>query len=274
MSSRTERRSGDDRRMSDHEPMPTPNEKPATWTLVMHDMKERHEVGIERYGTPLQPANDRNSMIDSYQEMLDQIVYFRNHIEDLRIFMDLVGALFYRAGFALPETRYNNLTQLGRDLSRFLPDIGRVKEERDMLYSERKGEVWFWSTGNPEDGDNAATIICPIIIEPQTLQQYFSAYLTLEKAQPVPMLLWCPRCGAQHIDQEETEEEYANRPEFKDRPDLFGKVERWTNPPHKSHKCQICNTIWRPAEVFTIGVTGDKIKPGKDDTWKGAKWKL
>jgi hypothetical protein len=57
------------------------------------------------------------------------------------------------------------------------------------------------------------------------------------RAQPIPMILFCPRCGGRHID--------APQPE-----------RGWTNPPHKSHECQYerCRHIWRPADVPTVGV--------------------
>lgn len=46
-----------------------------------------------------------------------------------------------------------------------------------------------------------------------------------------PMLLWCPECGERHID----EGVYATRP-------------------HRSHACQFCGMVWRPAIVYTVGV--------------------
>lgn len=52
------------------------------WPLVIEDMKERNESGIKKYGTPLKSFNSRNSLIDSYQEMLDLAVYIRQFIEE------------------------------------------------------------------------------------------------------------------------------------------------------------------------------------------------
>ena len=54
-------------------------------------------------------------------------------------------------------------------------------------------------------------------------------------AQPLPMILYCPGCGAQHIDA----------------PDV---AKGWENPPHRSHECQACGYVWRPADVPTAGV--------------------
>lgn len=56
-----------------------------------------------------------------------------------------------------------------------------------------------------------------------------------EARDPVPMILFCPRCGTRHIDQADP----ANG---------------WLNEPHRSHLCASCGTIWRPADIATVGV--------------------
>lgn len=75
--------------------------------------------------------------------------------------------------------------------------------------------------------------------------------------QPIPMVLLCPTCGAQHIDRPDTPEDGAdwNAPEI-----------AWTNPPHRSHLCHECGCIWRPADVATTGVAATETI-GKADTW-------
>lgn len=50
---------------------------------------------------------------------------------------------------------------------------------------------------------------------------------------PIPMVLHCPSCGSQHIDE---------------------ATDDWPNPPHRSHLCGSCGCIWRPADVPTVGV--------------------
>lgn len=62
---------------------------------------------------------------------------------------------------------------------------------------------------------------------------------------PLDMLLWCPKCNAQHIDE---------------------PSEGWDNPPHRSHLCHDCGCIWRPADVPTNGVKDIKTA-GDADTW-------
>lgn len=76
-------------------------------------------------------------------------------------------------------------------------------------------------------------------------------------ALPINMVLFCPACGVQHIDA----------PEPRD-PGLgsdLDDVERWTNPPHRSHLCASCGHIWRPADVPTNGVAAVETK-GKNDS--------
>jgi len=66
------------------QPPPQPNNRPAVWDLVIADMRERDHVGRERYGTPLQPHNGRDALVDAYQEALDLVVYLRQAIEERR----------------------------------------------------------------------------------------------------------------------------------------------------------------------------------------------
>lgn len=66
--------------------------------------------------------------------------------------------------------------------------------------------------------------------------------------EPVDMILHCPKCGTQHIDKPDPEK-------------------GWTNPPHRSHLCAACGTIWRPADVATNGVTAILTR-GKLDTYR------
>lgn len=67
--------------------------------------------------------------------------------------------------------------------------------------------------------------------------------------EPIPMLLFCPACGTQHIDA----------------PD---PSEGWTNPPHRSHTCRKvdggCGHIWRPADVQTTGVAAIQTRGSVD----------
>jgi hypothetical protein len=64
---------------------------------------------------------------------------------------------------------------------------------------------------------------------------------------PIPLILFCPVCQMQHID--------APKPEI-----------GWDDPPHKSHECQGCKTVWRPCDLPTTGVKEIGTR-GKADTW-------
>lgn len=83
---------------------------------------------------------------------------------------------------------------------------------------------------------------------------------------PIDMILHCPKCHTQHIDYHETDTEYTDRLHESPWWELGGdKPARWTNPPHRSHKCFSCGNIWRPADVFTNGVPSIKTR-GKVDS--------
>jgi hypothetical protein len=64
-------------------------------------------------------------------------------------------------------------------------------------------------------------------------------------APPIPMVLHCPLCHVQHVDQ---------------------ATETWSNPPHRSHLCHNCGCVWRPADVATVGVKRIETR-GKADNW-------
>lgn len=69
------------------------------------------------------------------------------------------------------------------------------------------------------------------------------------KQEPIDMVLYCPGCHMQHIDEIDP----VNNP-------------GWDNPPHTSHKCLSCGLVFRPADVETNGVHRLKTE-GKTDTW-------
>jgi hypothetical protein len=79
---------------------------------------------------------------------------------------------------------------------------------------------------------------------------------TASEPTPIDMILYCPKCGMQHVDKPEgqfypgmtaDESTMANK--------HYG---RWDNPPHRSHLCHGCGFIWRPADVPTNGVAAIK----------------
>jgi hypothetical protein len=62
------------------------------------------------------------------------------------------------------------------------------------------------------------------------VQKKLNAVTEASKA-PVRMLLWCPMCGARHVDA-----------------GVYATI------PHHTHACQSCGVVWRPAIVPTVGV--------------------
>lgn len=120
---------------------------------------------------------------------------------------------------------------------------------KELIEKIRAGEIWFWSTGNVEDGDDAHTLVCPILIQPEDLKAYQDAFNVISE-KPVPMILHCPRCWFQHIDNEVSEADYKERIMY-----LKGDIpDRWLNPPHKTHLCAQCKFEWKPALIPTTGV--------------------
>lgn len=59
------------------QPMPVVNDHPDIQTLVLRDIATRREVGIDRYGTALQPFNGRDMLLDAYEEAIDLAIYLR-----------------------------------------------------------------------------------------------------------------------------------------------------------------------------------------------------
>lgn len=94
------------------QPPPMVNANPAIWPLVIadvgilgapgicalvqKDMEERHQVGIERYGTPLQPFNGRDALVDAYQEALDKTVYLRQALLESSQMYEPTGEFYVR----------------------------------------------------------------------------------------------------------------------------------------------------------------------------------
>jgi len=62
------------------QPPPKTNTLPGVWSLVVDDMQGRDAFGRSKYGTPLQPHNGRDALVDAYQEALDLAVYLRQAI--------------------------------------------------------------------------------------------------------------------------------------------------------------------------------------------------
>lgn len=64
------------------EPPPQTGASESIHDLVISDIKDRKQFGLEKYGKILQAGNGRRSLVDAYQEILDLAVYLRQHIEE------------------------------------------------------------------------------------------------------------------------------------------------------------------------------------------------
>lgn len=74
--------------------------------------------------------------------------------------------------------------------------------------------------------------------------------------KPIDMILFCPRCSAQHVD--------APEPDLGPNIDGSGDMPLWNNPVHRSHLCHACSFIWRPADVPTNGVAAIETRGTND----------
>lgn len=68
------------------QPAPKKNKRLPINDLVIKDLKDRKKQGAAKYGTVLQPFNDREAIVDLYEELLDACQYCRQLIEELKEF--------------------------------------------------------------------------------------------------------------------------------------------------------------------------------------------
>lgn len=69
-------------REGDSQPLPIVNDASDIQSAVIADIEARRQVGIARYGTALQPGNQRDSLRDAYEEALDLACYLRQAIAE------------------------------------------------------------------------------------------------------------------------------------------------------------------------------------------------
>ena len=64
------------------QPAPVPNESISVQAMVRDDLVTREEIGVQRYGTALQPHNGRDMLRDAYEKALDLACYLRGAIAE------------------------------------------------------------------------------------------------------------------------------------------------------------------------------------------------
>lgn len=77
----------------------------------------------------------------------------------------------------------------------------------------------------------------------------------IRRVDSIKMLIFCPECGAKHVD--------APGPEGSG----------WTNPLHKSHLCRACKLVFRVADVEIEGVESIETT-GARDTWPNDRLRI
>lgn len=94
-------------------------------------------------------------------------------------------------------------------------------------------EEWIWNQGHIRAASHRAVDCarCKLEEKKGTTQKPFNA-------TPVPMILFCQICNAQHIDEGD-----------------------WATRPHRTHECQQCRHQWRPSNTSTVGVKDLGPKP-------------
>lgn len=67
------------------QPKPKPNDGASMHTLVIKDIEQRKQYGLNKYDSLLQTFNGRNFLQDAYEEVQDLIVYLKGSLEEQRI---------------------------------------------------------------------------------------------------------------------------------------------------------------------------------------------
>lgn len=98
----------------------------------------------------------------------------------------------------------------------------------------------------------------------ENIATLYAIFVRLASGEPLPMVLFCPVCGTQHVDK--TEDGTSVDTDSDGRPTSAP----WLNPPHRSHLCAGCGAVWRPADVATVGVAEIATRGGRD-TFSNAK---
>lgn len=156
-------------------------------------------------------------LVDAYEELVEKSnrswVSAGQLTDQVQLRLDLTQAL------GLPISTDEKLMEWA-DL------IGRVKHASSRLHGIEASACNLGVSGDGLD-----------ILEDQEAagHELVSRLLKHVRLAPIPMVLYCPLCGFQHVDHPEPEN-------------------GWTNPPHRSHKCKSCSHTWRPADVPTTGV--------------------
>jgi hypothetical protein len=100
----------------------------------------------------------------------------------------------------------------------------RIRRDRCAEYcaATASDEPNAWDTYNAAHGELA---------DARAALRTAERYAARVASEPERLALWCPKCGARHLDEGE-----------------------WATRPHRTHLCLACGETWRPSERATVGV--------------------
>lgn len=103
-------------RLGDSQPSPVirPGDEDVQ-SQVIADIEERRRLGIARYGTALQPFNGRDVLTDIYEELLDLLIYMRQHKIEAEHMIENAAAELKRSQPATPSSD-NDRRELARKM--------------------------------------------------------------------------------------------------------------------------------------------------------------
>jgi hypothetical protein len=102
------------------EPPPIANNNPSIHDLVIQDMQDRKQFGLDKYGTILQACNGRKTVVDLHQELLDAVVYSRSLIEEQNA---IIKALLLMCQQYLSISKDNDLSHWHMTAGEFTLDL-------------------------------------------------------------------------------------------------------------------------------------------------------
>jgi len=116
------------------QPLPRGNGLPSMHQVAAEEMAARRELGISRYGQPLQPANGRNAALDAWEEALDgaaygaQVMWEQEHPENT-----YVGELIYALSNSQNDGDSEIIVEFG---SYFVPEsVYKLLDKLDINYT-------------------------------------------------------------------------------------------------------------------------------------------
>ncbi len=126
--------------------MPVPNDSPSVQGMVRADLETREAIGVERYGTALQPHNGRDMLRDAYEEVLDLACYLRGAIaERPREDVDAAVAEVHR----IMGAEVSRLSDLVGELRRQYKVAERVRDQA-IEEARRLRNAQGWDPASPQ----------------------------------------------------------------------------------------------------------------------------